>query len=51
MNEQRQEVQPGPIIQQLCADIGCSLEDQPETMDDRGEWRERVREIRTNGTT
>ena len=33
--------------QQLCVDIGCSLEDLPGAMDDRDEWRERVREIRT----
>ena len=36
-------------IQQLCADTGCSLEDLPETMDDREGWRERVREIRADG--
>ena len=33
-------------IQQLCADTGCSLEKQPEAMDDREVWRERVRNIR-----
>ena len=38
-------------IQQLCADTGCSLEDQPEAMDDWEEWRERVREIRADGAT
>ena len=32
-------------IQQLCADTGCSLEDQPRAMDDREGWRERVRDI------
>ena len=32
-------------IQQLCADTGYSLEDLPGAMDDRDEWRERVREI------
>ena len=37
-------------IQQLCADTGCSLEDQPEVMNDREEWRERVRDIRAGGT-
>ena len=36
---------------QLCTDTGCSLENLPEKMDDRDEWRERVREIRLNGTT
>ena len=30
-------------IQQLSADTGCSPEDQPEAMDDRERWRERVR--------
>ena len=38
-------------IQQLCADMGCSPEDLPETMDDREGWRERVRDIRADGTT
>ena len=38
-------------IQQLCADIGCSLEDLPGAMDDREGWRERVREIYAGGTT
>ncbi len=31
---------------QLCADKVCSLEDVPGEMDDRVEWRERVRDIR-----
>ena len=38
-------------IQQLCADIGCSLEDLPGAMDDREEWHERVREICIGGVT
>ena len=38
-------------IQQLCEDTGCGLEDQPEAMNDREEWRERVRDIRACGTT
>ena len=38
-------------IQQLCADTGCSPEDLQEAMDNREEWRERVREIRTGGGT
>ena len=33
-------------IKHLCADTGYSLEDLPGAMDDRGSWRERVREIR-----
>ena len=38
-------------IQQLCVDPGCSPEDTPEAMDDRKWWRERVRDIRVDGTT
>ena len=38
-------------IQQLCEDTGCSPEDLPEAMNDREEWRERIRDIRANGTT
>ena len=32
-------------LQQLCADTGCSLESLLNAMDDRDEWRRRVREI------
>ena len=38
-------------IQQLCEDMGCSPEDQPEEMNDREEWRERVGDIHAGGTT
>ena len=38
-------------IQQLCEDTGCSLEDLSEAMNDRDEWRERVRDIRAGSTT
>ena len=38
-------------IQQLCANTGCSPEDPPEAMDDRGGWRERIRDICAGGTT
>ena len=38
-------------IQQLCEDTGCSSEDLPEAMNDRENWRERVRDIRACGTT
>ena len=38
-------------LQQLCTDIGCSLEDLPKAMDNRDEWRERVKEIRASTTT
>ena len=32
-------------IQQLCEDTGCCPEDLPKAMNDREEWRERVRDI------
>ena len=38
-------------LQQLSTDSGCCLEDLPEAIDDRDEWRERVRETRASGTT
>ena len=38
-------------IQQLCEDTRCSPGDLPEAMNDREEWRERVRDIRASGTT
>ena len=38
-------------IQQLYENTGCSPEDQPEAMNDREKWRERVRDIRASGTT
>ena len=38
-------------IQQLCEDTGCSPEDLLEVMNDRERWRERVRDIRADGTT
>ena len=37
-------------IQQLSEDTGCSPEDLPEAMNDSEGWRERVRDIRANGT-
>ena len=33
-------------IQQLCEDTGCCPEDLPRAMNEREEWRERVRDIR-----
>ena len=33
-------------IQQLCEDTGCCPEDLPRAMNDREEWRKRVRDIR-----
>ena len=38
-------------IHQLWEDTGCNSEDLPEAMNDRGKWRERVRDIRACGTT
>ena len=38
-------------IQQLCEDTACSPEDLPEAMNYREKWRERVRDIRSCGTT
>ena len=38
-------------IQQLCEDTGCSPEDLPEAMNNREEWRERVRDILAGGMT
>ena len=38
-------------IQRLCEDTGCSPEYQPEAMNDREKWRERVRDIRAGGMT
>ena len=42
---------PWTYIQQLCEDTGCSPEDLPEAMNDREKWLERVRDIRSSGTT
>ena len=38
-------------IQQLCEDTGCCPEDLPRAMNDRGEWRERVRDICATSAT
>ena len=38
-------------IQQLCVDMECNPEDLPEAMDDREGWRERVRDIHSDGAT
>ena len=37
-------------IQQLCEEKGCSPEDLPEAMNNREEWRERIRDICACGT-
>ena len=38
-------------IQQLCEDTGCCPEDLHRAMNDREEWRERVRDIRATSAT
>ena len=38
-------------IQQLYEDTGCRAENLPEAMNNKEEWRERVRCIRAGGTT
>ena len=38
-------------IQQLCEDTGCCPEDLPRAMNDREEWRERVRDIFATSAT
>ena len=38
-------------IQQLCEHTGCCPEDLPRAMNDREEWRERVKDIRATSTT
>ena len=38
-------------IQQLCEDTGCCPEDLPRAMNDREEWRERVRDIHATSPT
>ena len=38
-------------IQQLCANTACCPKDLPEVLDDREEWRERVRDIPADGAT
>ena len=38
-------------IQQLCEDTGCSPVHLPEAMKDKERWRERVKDIRADGTT
>ena len=38
-------------IQQLCEDTGCCPEDLPRAMNDREEWRERIRDIRATSVT
>ena len=38
-------------IQQLCEDTGCCPEDLPGVMNDREEWREKIRDIRATSAT
>ena len=48
---QKQDDQHKHIIQQLCEDTACSLEDLPEAMNSREKWREKVRDICASDTT
>ena len=50
MDKQKQDASK-TYIQQLHADIECSLENLPGAMDDRDGWRVRVREIRAGSVT
>ena len=38
-------------IQQLCEDMGCSPEDQPEAMNEREKWREKVKDNHASCST
>ena len=38
-------------IQQFCGDMGCNPEDQPDAMNNREEWRERIGDIHASCTT
>ena len=40
-----------PTLLKLCEDTGCCPEDLPRAMNDREEWRERVRDIRATSAT
>ena len=42
---------PARTYIQLCEDTGCCPEDLPRAMNNREEWRERVRDIRATSTT
>ena len=50
--DQAKAVRPArTYIQQLCEDTWCSPEDLPEVMNDREEWRERIRDVPAGSTT
>ena len=51
MAEQKQDDQHEHTFRKLCEDTGCCPEDLPRAMNDREEWRERVRDIRATSTT
>ena len=50
MAEQKQDDQLEPTYSSS-EDMGCSPEDLPEVMNDKEDWRERVRDICAGGTT
>ena len=51
MAEQKQDDHLEPTYSSSVLDTGCSSGDLPEAMNDREEWRERVRDIRAGVTT
>ena len=51
MAEQKQDDQHEHIFSKLCEDTGCSSEDQPEAMNDREKWRERLSDMHATSTT
>ena len=51
MAKQKQDDQLKHTYSSLCEDTGCSPEDLPAVMNDRGKWRERVRDIHASGMT
>ena len=46
MAVQKQDDQHEHTFSSYCEDTGCCPEDLPRAMNDREEWRERVRDIR-----
>ena len=46
MAAQKQDDQHEHTFSSLCEDTGCCPEDLPRAMNDREEWRERVRDNR-----
>ena len=51
MAKQKQDDQLKHTYSSYVRILGCSPEDLLEALNDRGKWRERVRDICTSGTT